>query len=122
MFVFLIDRKGTTHVVDYQNNSGRYRTICSKLFHQKENIITLAADNTFDGLCRDCKRFYDDMYNSDLEDDIQMARSQVQPGMYTLVDFHRMELMGPKDKYEMAWDRVWTKLTRARGLLKNRNT
>jgi hypothetical protein len=117
MFIFLIDRHGSTHVVDYQNSQGRYRTLCSKIFTRKDNITTLAADNTFSGLCRECKRYYDDMYNSDLEDDLQMVRSN-QNGMYSLLDFHRAEIMGPKDKHELSLERVWTKLIRARSQLK----
>lgn len=121
MFVFLIDRKSNLHIVDFQHAQGRYRTICGKIYHQKDKISTLSADNTFDGLCQDCKRFYDDMYSSDLEDDIRVARSNVFHSMSHIADYHHLEFLGPKSKYEALWERIWTKLFRAKTFYKSKS-
>ena len=121
MFVFIMDRHDNVHIVDFQQAGNKYRTLCSKVYLQKECITTLAADNTFSGMCDKCKKYYDDMYISDLEYIPRIARSNIQD-MTTLADYHQLEFLGPKSKYEMAFDRIWTKLNRAKRYIKNRDS
>jgi hypothetical protein len=92
--------------------NGNYRTMCSKTFTKKMWLNTLAADNTFPGICTTCKTYYDDMYISDLNDDPQMARNEVQMGYYDLPDWHHADIEGPKAKFEDTMDRRWGKLIR----------
>jgi hypothetical protein len=118
MFIFIMDRFNSTHIVDFKNNQGKYRTICGKYFFQ--NIVTLGADNTFNGICKSCKRYYDEMYFSDLEEVIRMARSTT-TDYSSFPEFHRYNFMGPRANYEMTWDRSWGKLSKARSFLKHKN-
>jgi hypothetical protein len=120
MFVFIMDRHDNIHIVDFQHSNNKYRTLCSKIYFQKECITTLASDNTFDGICQKCKRYYDDMYASDLDEYPRIARSNVND-VNNLADYHKLEFLGPKNKYEISWERVWTKLIRARNAAKNRS-
>jgi hypothetical protein len=120
MFVFLIDRFNETHIVDFKNIQGKYRTLCAKIFFQKQNIITLAADNTFNGICINCKRYYDEMYLSDLNDDVRMARSAMNDHS-NIIMFHKMDLLGPRALYESSWERVWSKLNKAKSSTKNKS-
>lgn len=120
MFVFIIDRSNKTHVVDFKNNQGKYRTLCGQTYYQNQNITTLSADNTFNGICQNCKRYYDEMYLSDLNEAIRIARSAINDHS-NIVMFHKMDLMGPKASYETAWGRVWSKLGKAKLVIKNKS-
>lgn len=120
MFLFIINRAGSTHIIDFKNYQGKYRTLCGKNFYQHQNITTLSADNTFSGICSLCKSSYDDMYSSDLEYGIRTARSTI-TNHTNLPTFHYYNFLGPQEKYEPAWNRVWTKLSRAKLVIKNKN-
>lgn len=109
MFVVLVLRKGDIHIINYRQSKG-YRTYCSKNFSDSLMSNTFAADNTFPGICKACKDIYDDMYQSDLDQDLQMARNGVQMKYYDLLDFHRYEIEGPKAKYEDTMGKHWNKL------------
>lgn len=120
MFVLILGRHNEAHIVDYKNIQGKYRTLCDKNFHQNQSITTLGADNTFNGICPICKKNYDEMYISDLNDDVRIARSMPY-NHSSVLSFHRHDFMGPKANYEPVWGRAWTKLSRARSVSKNKN-
>lgn len=122
MFVFIISRSNDTHVVDWKNIQGKYRTLCGKFLFQRQNIITLGADNTFPGICLTCKRYYDEMYSVDLENDIRMLRSSIRDHS-SLPIFHRYNFRGPKAEYEstLRGGRSWNKLNIAKSFIKNKN-
>lgn len=120
MFVFIMDQYKDTHVVDFKNVQGKYRTLCGKNFFQNQNITTLGADNTFNGICPICKKYYDEMYLSDLEESVRLARSRVTHHK-NFRSFHQHNFLGPKVNYEDAWERVWTKLSRAKSITKNKS-
>lgn len=121
MFIFIMGRSDDTHVVDFKNIQGKYRTLCGKTFYQKQNITTLGADNTFPGICQTCKKYYDEMYSSDLESDIRILRSTIRE-LSSIPTYHRYDFIGPKAKYEPVWDRAWSKLTRAKSVLRNKSS
>lgn len=120
MFIFLIDRLNETHIVDFKDNKGKYRTLCSKVYYQHQNITTLSADNTFNGMCSNCKRYYDEMYLFDLNEVTRIARSPINDYSNDVM-YHKMNLIGPKASYETAWDRVWGKLSKAKSVIKNKS-
>lgn len=108
MFIFLMTRKGETHIVNYTMNNGKsFRTVCSKTFSKNLVLNTLAADNTFPGTCETCKSHYDEMYLSDLNIAPTMARNETQFKYPDILDFQRYEIEGPKVKYEDIVDRRW---------------
>lgn len=117
MFIFILDRFNGTHVVDFKNNQSKYRTLCGKIYFQKQNITTLAADNTFNGMCSVCKKYYDEVYLSDLNEDIRIARAGASNYKNTLM-FHKIDMLGPKASYEIVWERNWSKLSRAKSAAK----
>lgn len=120
MFIFITSRSNETHIVDFKNIQGKYRTLCGKICYQKQNITTLGSDNTFPGICPTCKRYYDEMYKSDLEENIRILRSSIRDNE-NLLSYHRYEFAGPKAEFEPAWDRVWTKLIRFKSIIKNKS-
>lgn len=120
MFVFTIDQGNNIHIVDFKNNQGKYRTLCGKTCFQKQNITTLGADNTFNGMCSICKKYYDEMYLSDLNEDIRIARTSFSNHKNKLM-FHQIDLLGPKALYEIVWERNWTKLSKAKSIFKTKN-
>jgi hypothetical protein len=122
MFAVIMLRKGDIHIVDYTiNNDKQIRTICQKQFSKKLKPNTLAADNTFPGMCKTCKAFYDEMYISDLNHDPRMARNESQFRYYHLLDAHRYEMEGPQVKFgdRVNW-RWWVKLVKYQRLLQKR--
>ncbi len=121
MFIFIMSRSNETHVIDFKNVQGKYRTLCGKTFHQKQNITTLGSDNTFSGICQTCKRYYDEMYFSDLNNDVRIVRSTIRDSS-SLLTYHRYDFIGPKATYEPAWDRRWNKLNRAKSFIKNKSS
>lgn len=124
MFVFIMLRTGVTHIVNYRLGSGGFRTICSKTYHkvsQVNSITTLAADNTFPGMCMTCKKYYDEMYLSDLNEEPTMARNEVQLKHENIVDFQRYDIEGPKAKYEdVSGKKWWPKLIKYQRLVQKR--
>lgn len=118
MFIFLINRKGKTHIVDYYFNS-RYRAVCGEVFYKKNHLNTLAADNTFKQICKNCQKAYDDMYASDLEFDPKAVYGNPHR-LQDWLEFNSVELYGPKEDYLLDISRVWGKLNRYKHLV-NRN-
>lgn len=116
MFVFLINRRGQTHIVDFYNpGQARYRAICGNVFFKKDHLITLAADNTFHGICITCRNYYDDMVISDLNFEPQMLRGEPHR-LEDLLTLNKMGILGPEDKYYAYFKRSWSKLIRLRSL------
>ena len=121
MFVFIIDRHGKSHIVDFYNAYfAKFRTICNISVLKKDLPITLAADNTFKNLCVSCRNTYDDMYLSDLEYDKRMVRSYNQ-NPQDLIFYHKCEIMGPRNKYGYCFGRNWAKLNRVKNALLKRS-
>jgi hypothetical protein len=121
MFIVIMLRKGDIHIVNYRMSNGNYRTICSKTFSKKLKLNTLAADNTFDGICSTCKHHYDEMYLSDLNVATYMARNETQLKYNNILDFNRYNIEGPQIKYEDAVGRRWwPKLVKYQRLIQKR--
>jgi len=118
MFIFLNSRKGKTHIVDYYSNS-RYRVVCGEVFYKKNHLTTLAADNTFSQICKNCRKTYDDMYKSDLEFDPKMVYGEPRR-LQDLLEFNSVGFYGPHEDYVLDTNRVWGKLNRYKYLV-NRN-
>lgn len=97
MFTLLLMRRGPHHIVNYYTH-GIYRTICGESHHKSTKVNTLSADNTFDGLCKTCKHYYDEMYQADLNYYPRDARGSV---VFTedMIYLHRIDIVGPKAKY-----------------------
>lgn len=119
MFVFIMDRARNTHIVDFKNSQGKFRTVCGKNFFQKDIITTLGADNTFHGICKTCKNNFDDLYLLDLNNNLQMVRS-VSEIYSDIIKFHRHDFIGPRALYEDVFYRRWTKLNRAKSMSKSK--
>lgn len=117
MFVALFLRNGKVHIVSYRQRDGNYRAVCNKTIKPIDRINTLAFDNTFSGICENCKSAYDDMYHSDLEDDKAMAHSSSSNGYTTLRDLHQAEFIGPKNSYENLMEKSWYKLSKYQRLV-----
>ncbi len=122
MLIFLMTRKGETHIVNYTMNNGKsFRTIYSKTFTKNLLLNTLGADNTFPGTCSTCKAYYDEMYLSDLNVEPTMARNETQFKYPDVLEFNRYEIDGPKVKYEDVTERRWwPKLVKYQRILQKR--
>lgn len=118
MFLFVINRNGKTHIVDYYSNY-RYRVICGEVLYKKNHITTLSADNTFNYICKNCRKYYDDMYNSDLNCDPRMAYGEPRR-LPDLLLFNSVGFFGPQEDYLLSVNRVWSKFNRYKQLI-NRN-
>lgn len=117
MFVALYLRTGQIHIVSYRQRDGNYRTICNKTIKPIDRLNTLAADNTFPGMCRTCKSDHDSMYQADLDDDPRMARNTSQNDYIFYSKWHHGDFMGPKREYEHLVERTWYKLVRYQRLI-----
>lgn len=120
MFTFLITRDGKAHIVDfYHPPHSRYRTVCGNVYYKKQYLITLAAGNTFPGICKNCKNTYDDLYLSDLNHIPQMAHGQPYR-LQDFLEFNKAGLFGPEEDYILPFKRIWGKLNKYKNLA-NRN-
>lgn len=117
MFIALFLRNGKIHIVSYRQRDGNYRTICNKTIKPIDRINTMASDNTFSGICENCKSAHDEMYLSDLEHDKAMAHSTSSNNYISLRDYHQADFMGPKNDYETLMDKSWHKLSKYQRLV-----
>jgi hypothetical protein len=97
MFTVLILRQGPIHIVNWRQPNGGFRTVCSKTFTRSDLMNVIAADNTFPGICSTCKRYTDEMYQSDLDTMPRSARSRP---LADVVEFNRADFLGPRAKFE----------------------
>lgn len=97
MFTILLTRQGPIHIVNYYTNR-TYLTICGKNYHKSVKLNTLSADNTFQGICHNCKHYYDEMYQSNLGHHPQDARGA---SIFTedVISLHRDNFIGPKARH-----------------------
>lgn len=112
MFVVIILRNGDSHAVSYRLNNGGYRTICGKTYAKNFKTNTIASDDTFPGLCRNCKSYHDEMYKDDLEYDPRMARSEASTRYTDVLVYNKLDIVGPKAHFEQHMERRWPKLIR----------
>lgn len=117
MFIITISRNGNIHIVNYQLHNSDFRTMCGKTVSKNDHILTLAADNTNDLMCKECKRDYDEMYLSDLNYHLSMARSAKNVMYDKLLKLNRNESLGPK-KYILSMIRYWEPLISYQRLVK----
>jgi len=121
MFVVIMPQDKEMHIVSYRLGNGSYRTICAKTFPRNMKTNTLAADDTFPGLCSYCKAYYDEMYHADLNHFPEMARNEGQWKWFGIVRFNRSNEQGPKAKYEEVLEyKIWRKLGKYRIIYKDR--
>lgn len=117
MFTAILSKNKGIHIINFRFGNGTYKTMCGKNFSTNSRINTLSFDNTFNGLCKKCKFFYDDMYSSDLEDYPEISRSITQQRFSSLLFFHRNESLGPKLKFENLTYRFWKKFLKYQRLV-----
>lgn len=112
MFVVLILRNGDSHAVAYRLNNGGYRTVCGKSFTKDLKMNTISSDDTFPGLCKNCKSYHDEMYRDDLNYDPRMSRSEASTRYTDVLVYNKLDIIGPKAQFEDVSDRRWPKLIR----------
>ena len=120
MFTLLLVKNGPPHIVSYYNN-GIYRTICGENFTKNNKINTLSGDNTFHGICNICRKYFDQMYQADLEYFTADARGT---HVFTeeMLSLHRFNIMGPQAKSIDVLDfRFYAKLNKYRRLVSKSN-
>lgn len=123
MFVVIMLRNGEAHIVNNRLGDGGYRTVCYKAIAIRKDwtINTIAADDTFPGLCQKCKTDYDEMYLSDLNEEPTMARNETQMKYEDIVEFNRRNYVGARVLYEdVAVRRWWPKLIKYQRLPQRR--
>lgn len=112
MFVVITLRNEEAHAVSYRLNNGGYRTICGKTIANNHQMNTYASDDTFPGLCKNCKSYHDEMYKDDLEYDPRMARSEASTRYTDVVVYNKLDIVGARAKFEQSMERRWPKLIR----------
>lgn len=112
MFVVIILRSGESHAVSYRLTNGSYRTICGKTYAKSASMNTISTDDTFPGMCRNCKSYHDEMYKDDLNYDPRMARSEASSQYKEIPEYHKYDIIGPKAQFEQHFERRWPKLIR----------
>jgi hypothetical protein len=98
MIVVLLLRRENPHIVNYYNGNDMYLTICGLNLKKKEIIETIAADDTFPGICTTCKHYMDLGYKADLNRFPREARGHA---VFTedMLKFHKLNILGPKSQY-----------------------
>lgn len=116
MLIILITRDDNIHIVDITTLSGKHWTKCGLCFSKQDRITTIAADNTFAGICTDCKIFADMEYQMNLDETPEIARGSFEVTNKSFVSFHRKNYAGPKSKFSKVASHTWRKLGRYRDL------
>lgn len=105
-------RLDISHIMNYQLDNHHYFSICGKKILISPTMITLAADNTYPGLCSDCKINSDNYILYDLNNVPRIARNSFQQYLYQLREFIQDEIYGTivvESKYFLD-SRKWSKL------------
>ena len=118
MFSILILRTGPIHIINWHHPNGHFRTACGKSFTKNDKANTLAADNTFPGICSTCKSYYDQLYQADLDYSPTTLRSSGLLNREDIVDLHKMDLVGPRAKFTASLEyRISVKMIRYQRLV-----
>ncbi len=117
MITILLLRNGECHINSYRLTNGNYRTICSKTVEKNSQANTLAADDTFPGTCSICKRYYDEMYRSDLDYAAAMARNESTNNLRSTLEYNRSGIIGPESDYMGMETREWWRLNKYQRLI-----
>lgn len=117
MLTVLLLQNGECHINSYKLSNGNYRTVCSKTVDKQSHVNTLSADDTFPGTCPTCRRYYDEMYQDDLDSKAAMARSMSNINLKSTLDHHRANIAGPEADYSEIEDRGWWRLTKYQRLI-----
>lgn len=113
MFILYINRRDEAHILNFRMNNGNYRMLCGKTWSRSGRYITLAADDTFPGICANCKRRMEVTHKVDLERDLKQAYNAVQGSYYSMRQFHQKGMLGPTDSYEYLSKKAsWPKLVK----------
>ena len=110
MLIILMPRLDISHILNYKLDNCNYRSICGKTIACNPTMIILAADNTYSGLCGDCKIKSDNYILHDLNYSIRSARNQYQENIYNLREYIQDEMFAPEDKYIFSRNGNWNKL------------
>lgn len=115
MFVLYINRHNQAHILNFRMQNNALRMLCGKTWPGSGRYITLAADDTFPGICTDCKRRMDTTHQVDIERDLPHAYNNAQSQYRSLRQHHQNGLLGPQDSYEyLEHKKPWPKLARLR--------
>jgi hypothetical protein len=118
MFSFAILRTGIIHIINHKSSNGKYTTNCAKLIIKKDCVNILSADNTFPGICSECKSIYEARYKYLVKHNPATTHNMFYDKYYDLLILHKLEVIGPKDSYEDYFDREWLKIKKYKRLLK----
>jgi hypothetical protein len=110
MLIILMPRLDISHILSYRLDNRNYRSICGKTIIIDPTITTLAADNTYPGLCSNCRIRSDSYILDDLNYAPRNARNSFQEYFLHLRDFIKDEMLGPENKYFYLCNRNWSKL------------
>lgn len=117
MLTILMLRNGENHIVSFRRPNGNYNTICGKMIVKSPQINTISADNTFTGLCPNCKKDSDSMYSDDLNDFTIMARNNSTFHLSRRLEYNRDGIQGPDVTYYDIEDRNWYKFNKYKKLI-----
>lgn len=110
MLLILISRDDSVHIVDLKDPLGNYWTMCGEDYSKKDKINTIVVDNTFPGICVDCKIFADMSYEIHLDDLSKSLRTDL------FILSHRKNYLGPKAKFGRVANHSWKKLVKYKSL------
>lgn len=113
MFVVLQLRNSEIHIIDYQSAAGCCRTVCGKVYDKSSHFNVFGIDNTFSGICDNCKKYYEKIL-------INSNSRNIKSNVYnfeTMLNFINHEYIGAKAKYSRQI-KSWTKLNKLKRLVK----
>jgi len=116
MLVIIITRDNKIHIVDISTISGKHWALCGLSFSKQDRVTTIAADNTFPGICADCKIFADMAYQMNLDEAPAIARNSSKVKNNLFISFHRKNYAGPKARFSKVASHTWRTLGRYRDL------
>lgn len=120
MMLVLLLPNGECHINSYRLTNGNYRTVCAITIEKNAQNNTLSADDTFPGTCETCKRYYDEMYQDDLNHQPAMARSITYNKYQSILDYHRSGIMGPEVDHYGIEERQWWRINKYKGHVNGR--
>ena len=99
MIICITDKFGLVHVVDFDNDRGRFRTICSKTINKTDNVNLFAADSAIKTGCAICHSFCDKMITDDLNTFTRLARSRGFSHLSSKLVLNKKGVISPEIKY-----------------------